>query len=399
MKTRTGVCFPDGFRASGINCGIKKERKDLAVIISEQDCIAAACSTTNRVKSYSLLWALKNIKNPVRAILINSGNANVLGGDTGWDITCNIMRKFADAMRVDISQVLFASTGVIGKLLPEDKITRSIEQLVNQASENGGMDAAEAIMTTDRFPKHIEIETQIQARSKNTRVRIGGMAKGAGMICPNMATMLGFITTDAVISQSALKKALKDAVDKSFNMITVDNDQSTNDFVVCMANGMAGNRTIHQDTEDYGKFATALTEVCVFLARKIAENGEGSDRLIEVHVCGAWSQKDARRIAKKIAGSNLVKAAVTGTWPNWGRIAAAAGSACSRFDPLKMKISIGKYDVFDGAPCDIDETIVRKELSKKQILITVSLNAGKESATAWGCNLTEEYVRINMEKE
>ncbi|MGC9065736.1 MAG: bifunctional glutamate N-acetyltransferase/amino-acid acetyltransferase ArgJ [Candidatus Ratteibacteria bacterium] len=399
MKIRTGVCFPCGFRAAGINCGIKKDRKDLAVIISEKDCIAAACSTTNRIKSYSLLWALKNINNPVRAILINSGNANVLGGNNGWEITCNIMRKFADALGVDLEQVLFASTGVIGKLLPEDKITSGIEQLVYQASEDGGIDAAEAIMTTDRFPKHIEIETQIQARCKNTFVRIGGMAKGAGMICPNMATMLAFITTDAVISKGALKKALSEAVDKSFNMITVDNDQSTNDFVVCLANGLAGNRTIHQDTDDYEKFSTALTEACLFLARKIAENGEGSDRLIEVQVHGAWSQKDARRIAKKIAGSNLVKAAVTGTWPNWGRIAAAAGSVCGRFDPLKMKITIGKYDVFDGAPCNIDETIIRKELSKKQVLITVCLNAGIESATAWGCNLTEEYVRINMEKE
>ena len=395
---RTGVCFPDGFKAAGINCGIKKEKKDLAVIISEKMCISACCSTTNKVKSYSLLWALKNIKNPVQAILINSGNANVLGKN-GWEITCNIMKKFAEVVGVSEKNVLFASTGVIGKSLPEDIIISNLEKLVAGATEYGGSDAAEAIITTDRFIKQIEIESSIPGRKRFSFVKLGGMAKGAGMICPNMATMLAFITTDAVIEKSALQTALKDAVGKSFNMITVDNDQSTNDFVVCLANALAGNKTIHLNSSEYEKFSQALTEICIFLAKKIAENGEGSDRFIEVNVEGAWSEKDARKIAKKIAGSNLVKAAVSGAWPNWGRIAAAAGSACSRFNPFKMKILIGPYTVFDGVPCDIDETILRQELSKKQVVITVRLDAGKEKATAWGCNLTEEYVRINMEKE
>lgn len=399
MEQKIGVCFPEGFRANGINCGIKKGKKDLAVIISEKPCVVAACSTTNRVKSYSLLFSLKNLKNQVQAILINSGNANVLGGKDGWEITCRIMTGFADLLGLKANEVLFASTGVIGKLLPEDKIIGSLESLISMASESGGKDAAEAIMTTDRFAKHIEVETKIEGRKKNSFVRIGGMAKGAGMICPNMATMLGFITTDAVISKDALKKALKNAVDKSFNMITVDNDQSTNDFVVCLANGLAGNKRIHLDSPDYEIFSESLLEVCTYLAKKIAENGEGADRLIEVRVEGAWSEKDARRIAKKIAGSNLVKAAVTGGWPNWGRIAASAGSACARFEVNKMKIYIGKYLVFDGVGCDVDETLLREELSKKQVMIRVCLDAGKENAVAWGCNLTEEYVRINMEKE
>ncbi|MCM8822490.1 MAG: bifunctional glutamate N-acetyltransferase/amino-acid acetyltransferase ArgJ [Candidatus Omnitrophica bacterium] len=399
MAEKTGVCFPEGFKATGINCGIKKEKKDLAVIISDEPCNVAACSTTNRVKSYSLLWSLKNIKNPVRAILINSGNANVLGGKNGWEITCEIMEKFADVVGVSTRNVLFASTGVIGKPLPQNEILRGIEKLVPMASETGGQDAAEAIMTTDRFPKQIEIETSIKGKKKGSFVRIGAMAKGAGMICPNMATMLGFITTDAVISKIALKKALTDAVNDSFNMITVDGDQSTNDFVVCLANGVSGNRTIHQDTDDYKIFSESLSEVCTFLAKKIAENGEGSDRLIEVRVEGAWSKKDARRVAKNIAGSNLVKAAVTGAWPNWGRIAAAAGSSCTRFDPQKMKIYIGKYTVFDCVSCDIDEKLLRQELSKNKVVIRVILGSGKEDAVAWGCNLTEEYVRINMEKE
>ncbi|MCM8764246.1 MAG: bifunctional glutamate N-acetyltransferase/amino-acid acetyltransferase ArgJ, partial [Candidatus Omnitrophica bacterium] len=350
MAEKTGVCFPEGFIATGINCGIKKGKKDLAVIISRELCNAAACSTSNKVKSYSLLWSLKNIKNPVRAILINSGNANVLGGKNGWEITCNIMEKFADIIGVSIRNVLFASTGVIGKLLPQDVILNAIEKLVSMASETGGADAAEAIMTTDRFSKQIEVETPIKGKKKGSYVRIGAMAKGAGMICPNMATMLAFITTDVVISRTALEKALTDAVSDSFNMITVDNDQSTNDFVVCLANGVSGNRTIHQDTADYKIFSDSLSDVCTFLAKKIAENGEGSDRLIEVRVEGAWSKKDARRVAKKIAGSNLVKAAVTGTWPNWGRIAAAAGSVCCRFDPQKMKIYIGEHAVFDCVP-------------------------------------------------
>ncbi len=399
MKKKTGVCFPLGFKAAGINCGIKKEKKDLAAIISETDCIAEACSTTNRVKSYSLLWSLKNIKNPVRAILINSGNANVLGGRNGWEITCNIMEEFSKVIGVNSRHLLFASTGIIGKLLPEEKIISSLKTLVETASYFGGNDAAEAIMTTDRFPKQIEIETSIKTHRKSRFVHIGGMAKGAGMICPSMATMLAFITTDAAISRSALKDALRNAVNDSFNMITVDNDQSTNDFVVCFANGLAGNKTIQKDTRDFEEFSEGLSSACEFLAKKIAENGEGSDRLIEVKVDGAWSEKDARRIARKIAGSNLVKAAVTGAWPNWGRIAASAGSACTRFDPQAMKIFIGKYMVFDGFPCRIDETILRKELSKQQVSIRVSLNSGRASATAWGCNLTEQYVRINMEKE
>lgn len=399
MSERTGVCFPRGFRAAGISCGIKKEKKDLAVIISDRPCSVAACSTTNKVKSYSLLWSLKNIKNQVIAVLINSGNANVLGDENGWETTCRIMEQFAKVLGADVREVLFASTGVIGKPLPVDKIVGGLEKLISSASQRGGSDAAEAIMTTDRFPKQIGIETGIIGRAKDARVRIGGMAKGAGMICPNMATMLAFITTDAVIEKKALKKALSCAVNKSFNMITVDNDQSTNDFVLCMANGMAGNKTIHEETEDYRIFSESLLQVCTYLAKKIAENGEGADKLIEVKVEGAWSEKDARRIARKIAGSNLVKAAVSGAWPNWGRIAAAAGSVCSRFDPGKMKISIGNYTVFNGSPCNVDETVLRQELSKKQVAISVHLNAGKESAVAWGCNLTEEYVRINMEKE
>ncbi len=396
---RKGVCFPEGFRAAGMNCGIKKEKKDLAVIISDELCEVAACSTTNKVKSYSLLWSLKNLKNQIKAILINSGNANVLGGEKGWEITCNIMKKFAETIGVNEKNVLFASTGVIGKLLPEDKIGGAIEKIISLASDKGGMEAAEAIMTTDRFPKYIEIQTEIPGRKKNSYVRIGAMSKGAGMICPNMATMLAFITTDAVISKDALKSALTEAVQDSFNMITVDNDQSTNDFVVCLANGLAGNRRIHKNSEEFCIFSDQLKNACIYLAKKIAENGEGADKLIEVRVENAWSEKDARRVAKNIAGSNLVKAAVSGAWPNWGRIAAAAGSACTRFDPHKLEISIGPYTVFKGTPEEIDETILRQELSKKQVVIKVSLNSGKNSAVAWGCNLTEEYVKINMEKE
>ncbi|HQL64357.1 MAG TPA: bifunctional glutamate N-acetyltransferase/amino-acid acetyltransferase ArgJ [bacterium] len=399
MEERTGVCFPLGFKAGGINCGIKKEKKDIAVIISETDCIAEACSTTNRIKSYSLLWSLKNLKNPISAVLINSGNANVLGGKQGWEITCNIMNEFSNILNTNRKHVLFASTGIIGKMLPEQKIITGLKSLLKSASCFGGNDAAEAIMTTDRFPKQIEYKTNIKAHKKNQFVCLGGMAKGAGMICPNMATMLAFITTDAVIQRTALRQALKKAVNNSFNMITVDNDQSTNDFVVCLANGLAGNKIIKENTEDFEIFSDGLLNVCQFLAKKIAENGEGADRLIEVRVESAWSEKDARRIAKKIAGSNLVKAAVTGMWPNWGRIAASAGSVCGRFNPQAMKIFIGDHLVFDGFPCNVDEPILRKELSKKQVIIKVVLKSGNKSAVAWGCNLTEQYVKINMEKE
>ncbi|HPP66279.1 MAG TPA: bifunctional ornithine acetyltransferase/N-acetylglutamate synthase, partial [bacterium] len=212
MPQKTGVCFPSGFKAAGIQCGIKKQKKDIAAVISDADCIAEACATTNRVKSYSLLWSLKRIKNPIRAILINSGNANVLGGADGWRTTCGIMEEFASVLNINSTHLLFASTGIIGKPLPEKKIVSALKTLVESASYYGGNDAAEAIMTTDRFPKQAECEIPIKTRRKNQQVRIGAMAKGAGMICPNMATMLAFITTDAVISKPALKKALKHAV-------------------------------------------------------------------------------------------------------------------------------------------------------------------------------------------
>ena len=398
VMSAEGVCFPEGFAASGMASGIKHSgKKDIALIYSETPCVAAACCTTNRAKSFSLLWSMKRIHNPIRAVLINSGNANALGGPEGWNITCRIMENLAGVMGISQENLLCASTGLIGRVLPEETILRVIPALVKGLSRDGGMDAAQSIITTDRHVKQVHFATGITGMSGN--VKIGAMAKGAGMICPNMATMLAFITTDANILRGALKKALSNAVSESFNMITVDGDQSTNDFVVCLANGQARNSTIREGSPEFVEFSESLLEACCLLAKMIAGDGEGATKRMEVIVEGAWSKKDARRIAKKIAGSNLVKAAFAGSWPNWGRIAAACGSASARCDFRRIRISIGSHVVYDGAPVQYCEDDLRRTLSEKEVVFKIDLKQGNGRAVAWGCDLTEDYVRINMEKE
>ena len=393
---RESVCFPEGFLAGGLSCGIKKDGgKDLALIFSPSECISAATFTTNRVKSYSVLWSIRNIKNPINAILINSGNANAACGEEGWNITVRIMEELSAALNVPAKKILFASKGLIGNTLPEETINKSLKTLVERLSSQSGMDAAESIITTDRTIKTENIITSIPGRKKNSHVKLGAMAKGAGMINPNMATMLAFITTDAVISKELLHLALKEAVGESFNMLTIDNDQSTNDTVFCLANGKAGNKNIRQNSEEFAVFYRALKDVCISLAKKIAKDGEGAKKFIEVSVYDAWSKKDARRIAKRIAGSNLVKTAIAGEWPNWGRIMAAAGSVCARMDLSKLKLEIGQWTVYNKNPVKINGSALKDYLSGNEINIKIHVAMGKESATAWGCDLTEDYVNIN----
>lgn len=391
-----GITYPEGFRASGIHCGIKSERdNDVSLIFSENPCIAAGTFTTNKFRSYSLLWTLRNINNEIQAVLMNSGNANTCNGKENYKYTSLLAEELSATLGIKSSSVLIASTGIIGKPLPYEKILSSIPHLKETLSHGNHIEAAKGIMTTDTFPKEFQLDTGIRGRHRE--VCIGGMTKGAGMINPCMATMLGFITTDAVIERESLQAALKQSVEDSFNMVTVDNDMSTNDMVVCLANGRAGNKRIRAGTDEYEKFLASLKSVCINLAKMIASDGEGAGKLIEVRVKGGWCKRDAKRVAKKVAGSNLVKSTVYGCWPNWGRILASAGSSSARIDTGQIDVSLCGTRVYDGNPVKHDEAKLRKRMGKKEIVIEIDLKKGDFSATAWGCDLTEKYVKINKE--
>jgi glutamate N-acetyltransferase/amino-acid N-acetyltransferase len=391
-----GITYPLGFYASGINCGIKSNGKeDLSLIYSISFCIASGTFTTNQFKSYSVLWCIKNIKNDIRAVLINSGNANACNGKENWDLTVRLIEELALKLKIDKNSILFASTGIIGERLPYEKIINGFDRLIENLSSENNILAAKGIMTTDTFPKEYEINTGIIGRKKE--VFIGGMAKGAGMINPNMATMLCFITTDAVIDKKALDIALKEAVDESFNMITVDNDTSTNDTVIILANGLARNKTIHIDSPEFEIFCNSLKKLCIELAKKIASDGEGASKFIEVNVNGGWCKKDVRKVAKKVCGSSLVKTAISGANPNWGRIVAAIGSTNARIDIKNVEIKICGITVFRGEPVEYDKEKLIKLMKNKEIKIEIDLKRGNFSATAYGCDLTEGYVRINKE--
>ena len=392
-----GITYPEGFSASAVYCGIKKEKKeDLTLIFSSHPCVAAGTFTTNQFKSYSLLWTLKNIKNPVHAVLVNSGNANTCNGKENYRYTELLAKELSKIIGIEPSSVLIGSTGIIGKPLPYEKAVNALPELVRTLSPENHTLAARGIMTTDRVPKEFQIATGIKGRHKE--VYIGGMTKGAGMINPCMATMLCFITTDAVIESDLLQEALKEAVEESFNMVNVDNDMSTNDMVICLANGMAKNKKIQRGSDEYQKFLSALKTTCTELAKMIASDGEGATKLIEVKVKGGWCMKDARRVAKRVAGSNLFKSAVYGAYPNWGRILAAAGSVSARMDVKNIEVSLCGIKVYNGAPVEYDEEKLHKIMEKvDKITVEMDLKKGSFSATGWGCDLTEDYVKINKE--
>ena len=394
----SGVTYPRGFKAAGISCGIKKNnKKDLALIYSDSTAVAAGLFTTNKVKSASIIIDLKHLKKPnARAILIISGNANTCTGKRGIRDSQAIVQSVAKSLSLKEKEILLASTGRIGIPLPLPKIIRAIPNLVNHLSKDSSS-AAQAILTTDKRIKEASLATKIFGQGKR-EIRIGGMAKGAGMIGPNLATMLAFFTTDAVIEPAALREALALAVRDSFNRITVDNEESTNDSAIILANGEAKNRKIKKGTEDFRKFSFALNKVSLDLAKLIVADGEGAEKVIEVKVKGAWCQKDARRIAKTVAGSNLVKAAIAGSFPNWGRIMAALGRARARVNPDLLDLWLGGILVFSqGEIQNYQEEKLRENLNKKEIKIEINLYLGKSEAVAFGCDLTEEYVRINKE--
>jgi len=408
MKEITGgVCAPKGFQAGGIRCGIKpsSQKKDLALIYSEKPCNAAAMFTSNKVCAASVHVSRENIAGgKLRAIIANSGNANACTGQEGMDAAKRMAHLASEVLGVSQSEVAVASTGVIGVPLPISVIESNIGALKAslQNNEQGHAAALEAIMTTDLRKKDISVEAEIGGEI----VRIGAMTKGSGMIHPNMATMLAFITTDAAIENDALEKALRLAVKRSFNRLTVDGDTSTNDMVVVMANGEAGNVPVNASdrcpncTANFNAFYEALEYVCVSLAKKMARDGEGATKLVTVTVTNAASEDTAETLAKSVASSSLVKAACFGADANWGRVLCALGYAGVDFTPEKtdvlFKSTVGEIQVCkNGGSVSFSEEKAKKILSEEEIEISVNLNNGKEKASVWGCDLTYDYVKIN----
>ena len=404
-KIEGGITAPRGFEAAGVHCGIKKMDPDLALIYSSHSAVACGMFTSNKVKGAPIRVSLRTLRNrQAQAIVVNSGNANTCTGKRGIKDAQEMARAAAGELGISEDEVLVASTGVIGKPLPLSKIAEGIRKAGQSLSAQGGGEAARAILTTDTITKEISVETDIAGRGKR-KVRLGGMCKGAGMISPNLATMLCFVTTDACISPDALQQATRSATGKSFNQISVDGDMSTNDTLLVLANGLAGNKRIktwHKKKkrkvkdENFDIFSQALDFVLIHLAKLIVTDGEGATKLIEVKVNGAPFPQDARRIARAIANSTLVKTALAGASPNWGRVMAALGAAHTKINPDKVDIYFDNLAVVRrGEGAGAKEETLREILKKKEIMITVDLNQGKNSTTFWGCDLTEKYVRIN----
>ena len=393
-----GVCAAQGFKANGVHCGIRKNRtkKDLALIYSETIASAAAVYTTNLVKGAPLHVTKTHIADgKAQAVICNSGNANTCNAD-GIEVAEKMSSLLADEMGINAKDVVVASTGVIGQPLNLEPIKNGIPSLVAGLSENGGQDAAEGIMTTDTTLKEIAVEFEIGGKI----CRMGGIAKGSGMIHPNMAPMLVFITTDASIAPEMLKKALSTDIKNTFNMISVDGDTSTNDMVTVLANGMAGNKEITSEGKDFDTFMEALNTVNVYLCRMIAADGEGATKLLECNVAGAKDEANAKIIAKSVICSSLFKAAMFGADANWGRVLCAIGYSGADVDVNKIDVSFrsakGVLDVCkNGAGIEFSEEKAKEILLEKEIEINITAGDGDAKASAWGCDLTYDYVKIN----
>jgi glutamate N-acetyltransferase/amino-acid N-acetyltransferase len=389
-----GITAAKGFRAVGIHCGIKKKKKDLALIHTERPATVAAVFTTNRTLAEPLRVDKKQLQRSrlCSAVVVNSGNANACTGKRGSEDAWAMIKETARVLQLPEKQVLVSSTGVIGQPLPIRKVKAGIRSAARLLSNHGHLSAAEAIMTTDTFRKEYAVQFTIGTRT----VTLGGMAKGSGMIAPNMATMLAFVSTDAAISPPLLQNALKRAVDKSFNRISVDGDTSTSDMVVLLANAFAGNTPLTRDGSGYRRFCSALEHVLGTLAKLIARDGEGATKLIEVVVTGARTDADAVRAARTIANSNLVKTAVHGSDANWGRILAAVGYSGISFAPEKVEISFDHLPILKkNFRAKFSEEKAREALSREEVNITVDLHVGGKTATFWTCDLTKDYVSIN----
>ena len=393
-----GVCAAQGFKANGIHCGIRKNKtkRDVALIASEVPAAAAAVYTTNLVKGAPLTVTKNHIANGIaQAVICNSGNANTCNAD-GIEVAEKMSELTANELGIRADDVVVASTGVIGQPLDITPIATGLPSLAAGLSVDGGEAAAEAIMTTDTVKKEIAVEFEVGGKT----CKLGGIAKGSGMIHPNMATMLVFITTDAAISAQMLQKALSADIVNTFNMVSIDGDTSTNDMVTVLANGMAGNAEITADGADFDAFMKALNTVTVYLCRMIAADGEGATKMLECKVSGALNEKTAKVVAKSVICSSLLKAAMFGADANWGRVLCAIGYSGASVDVNRVDVTFkskaGEVSVCkNGAGIEFSEDIAKKVLLEKEIEIIVSVGDGDGTATAWGCDLTYDYVKIN----
>ena len=394
-KINGGVTAAKGFRAAGVRCGIKQKGPDLAAIYSEIECSVAGVFTTNAFKAASVVVNCERLAlGRARAVVVNSGNANACTGERGLLDARHICKLAAGLLGVPEEQVFNASTGIIGVPLPMDKIEAGVKDAIANLSEDGGESASLAIMTTDTVPKTSAYEFEIGGAT----VRVGGMCKGAGMICPNMATMLCFITTDASIGSALLGKSLASNVERSFNSLTVDGDMSTNDSMILLANGASGCGEITEGSAEYAAFDKALGQVCLDLATACARDGEGATKYVEVRVINAASYADAKSAAMTIANSPLVKTAIFGEDPNWGRVLCAAGRSGAYIVPEKTSLYFGDVKIVgNGEPLRLDPEAARKPMLEHDLVITVDLGVGSESAAAFTCDFSYEYVKINAE--
>lgn len=396
-----GVTAAAGFEAGGLHAGLKKcpDKKDLAIIHSLAPAVVGGVFTQNKFAAAPVNWCRQVVAGGrAQAVVVNSGNANACTGAEGAANAAEMAAVCGRALQAPPEQVLVCSTGVIGVQLPMPLLRGGIAACAAQLSAQGGHTAAEAIMTTDLYCKETAVSYQYQGKT----VTVGGMAKGSGMIHPNMATMLCFITTDLQIEAAALQQAVKEAADASFNMVTVDGDTSTNDSMLVLANGQAGNETVQLGGAGYAEFVQALTLVAARLARLMAYDGEGATKLLECRVCGAPSLQDARLAAKAVVGSSLVKAAFYGEDANWGRIACAAGYSGAQFDAVKVNLSLrsaaGEIELMrEGSGLVFDEETAKRILQEREIFINLDLGSGEYQATSWGCDLSHEYVNINAD--
>ena len=398
-----GVTAAQGFKASSCAVGIKyKDRTDMAFVYSEVPCVCGGTFTLNVVKAACVQWDQKivNSGDPMQAVVINSGIANACTGKEGFDACEATAKAVEKCLGINYTSVAVASTGVIGMQLPVDKLVYGVETMSNSldGSIEAGTAASKAIMTTDTVNK--EVAVSFQAGGKE--VILGGMSKGSGMIHPNMCTMLAFLTTDINIEKSLLQQAVSEVVKDTFNMITVDGDTSTNDTLLCMSNGLAGNAVIAEKNEDYENFKEALFFVCEYLAKKMAADGEGASKLFEAKVVNAKCKEDARILSRAIVGSNLSKAAIYGCDANFGRFLCAMGYSGADFDQNDVELFFesanGKLEVFHrGTPLDFDEDEALKIMKADAVTVFVNMNEGDADATAWGCDLTYDYVKINAD--
>ena len=399
----SGITAAQGFQAASTAAGIKYQgRTDMAMVYSKVPCVSAGTFTTNVVKAACVQWDMKIVKSdkPVQAVVINSGIANACTGQEGFNACEATARGVQEALGVPYDTVAVASTGVIGMQLPVDKLVAGVKAMAPKldGSVNAGTEASKAIMTTDTVNKEIAVSFEIDG----VEVKLGGMSKGSGMIHPNMCTMLAFLGTDLDIEKALLQEAVRDVVADSFNMITVDGDTSTNDTLICMANGLAGNKKITDKGKDYETFKEALSYVCTSLAKTMAADGEGASKLFEATIVNAKSKEDAKTLARAIVGSNLSKAAIFGCDANFGRFLCAMGYSGADFDQndveLFFKSANGELKVFDkGTPIVFDEEEALKIMKADAVTVYVDMHEGNAEATAWGCDLTYDYVKINAD--